>query len=283
MASKVADQFTNRQLGLLGLNEPPFRTSADPRFLYLTDQYKGALSRLQDSISWREGLSVIEGPIGTGKTTLARRLFELCNQEDELEPVYIHTARYSSPIDALRDIADTFRQAPRRSYTAQIRGFEEFLISLREQDKNPVLIIDDAQMMSPDSLQPIQDLLNFDLSSKLIQIILFGQPEIHENFARVPSLLDRVVFWHKLGAFTYSDMVRMLQFRLAVAGRREPLFTDQAMQLLFNFSKGIPRPLIIVCNETLRVMIRTNRFEASESEIQEAIDIYNQRPRSENE
>ena len=278
-----ATKFTNRELGLLGLNEHPFRISADPRFLYLADQYRGALLRLQDSIAWREGLSVIEGPIGSGKTTLARRLFELCNQEENVRPVYIHTARYNTPLDAMRDFADTFRQPPRRSYTSQIRQFEEFLLSLREQNINPVLIIDDAQMMGHESLQPIQDLLNFDLSSKLIQIILFGQQEIHGNFARIPSLLDRVILWHKLGPFTYTDMVRMIQFRLAVAGRREPLFTDQGMELLFNFSKGIPRPLIIVCNETLRVLIKSGRFEADKAEIQQAIDIYNQRPRSEND
>lgn len=283
MAVGTKSSFTSRQLGLLGFNEHPFRISADPRFLYLTEQHKAAISRLEDLIAWREGLSVIEGPIGTGKTTLARRLFELCLQDNSLEPVYIHTAAYNTPLIALRDIAAHFRLESRRAYTDQIRDFESHLVDFREQGKNPVLIIDDAQLMYPESLRPIQDFLNFDLASKLIQIILFGQQEIHTNFARNPSLLDRVVFWHKLGPLTYADMVRMIQFRLTVAGRRESLFTDRAMELLFEFSKGVPRPLVIVCNETLRVLVEAGRFEADEPEVHKAIEIYNQRPRSDHE
>jgi type II secretory pathway predicted ATPase ExeA len=73
----------------------------------------------------------------------------------------------------------------------------------------------------------------------------------------------------------------MIQFRLAVAGRAEPLFTDRAMQALFDFSKGIPRPLIVVCNETMHMLVETGRFEADEAEVMKAIEVYNQRPRSE--
>lgn len=273
-------RLTMRELGLLDLNEHPFHVSADPRFLYLTEQHKAALSRLENMIEWREGLSVIEGPIGAGKTTLARRLYELCMQNDTLEPVYIHTASYPTPAAALRDIVNHFRLDTSRAYLDKLRDFEKYLITLRKQDRNPVLIIDDAQLMSANSLQPIQDFLNFDVTSKLIQIILFGQQEIHRNFSRNPALLDRVVFWHRLGPLTYAETVRMIQFRLTVAGRFKPLFSDRAIELLYEATKGVPRPLMIICNETLHTLAETGRFEADESEVRQAIEVYNQRLRS---
>ena len=273
-------RLTMRELGLLDLNEHPFHVSADPRFLYLTEQHKAALSRLENMIEWREGLSVLEGPIGAGKTTLARRLYELCMQNDSLEPVYIHTASYPTPAAALRDIVNHFRLDSSRAYLDKLRDFEKYLISLRKQDRNPVLIIDDAQLMSANSLQPIQDFLNFDVTSKLIQIILFGQQEIHRNFSRNPALLDRVVFWHRLGPLTYAETVRMIQFRLTVAGRFKPLFSDRAIELLYEATKGVPRPLMIICNETLHIIAEAGRFEADEAEVRQAIDIYNQRLRS---
>lgn len=276
-------RLTIRELGLLDLNEHPFHVSADPRFLYLTEQHKAALARLENMIEWREGLSVIEGPIGAGKTTLARRLYELCMQNELLEPVYIHTASYPTPPAALRDIVNHFRLDTSRAYLDKLRDFEGYLISLRKQGRNPVLIIDDAQLMAANSLQPIQDFLNFDISSKLIQVILFGQQEIHRNFSKHPALLDRVVFWHRLGPLTYAETLRMIQFRLTVAGRFKPLFSDRAIELLYESTKGVPRPLMIICNETLHILAETGRFEADESEVQQAIDIYNQRLRSDDE
>ena len=281
-ASETITRLTMRELGLLDLNEQPFNISADPRFLYLTEQHKAALSRLESGIEWREGLSVIEGPIGAGKTTMARRLFELCMQQtDTLEPVYIHTASYSTPMMALRDIVTHYRLEARRAYLDKIRDFEKYLISLRKEGKNPVLIIDDAQLMAAGSLQPIQDFLNFDVSAKLIQIIMFGQQEIHKNFSKNPALLDRVVFWHKLGPLTYAETVRMIQFRLTVAGRFKPLFTDRAIEMLYAASKGVPRPLMIICNETLHIIVEKGRVDADETDIHQAIEIYNQRSRSE--
>jgi general secretion pathway protein A len=169
------EEFTNRELELLHLKELPFRISADSRFLYLTEGHQWALSRLEKLIRFREGLSVVEGPIGTGKTSMARRLLELCLQKVNLEPIYIHTPRYPTQLAALHAFSEAFRNKIRKTYADQLKDFERSLIRLREEKKNPVLIIDDAQYMGPESLQPIQDFLNFDISSKMIQCVLFGQ------------------------------------------------------------------------------------------------------------
>ena len=272
------EEFTARELRLLHLRELPFRISADSRFLYLTEGHQWAISRLEKLIRFREGLSVVEGPIGTGKTSLARRLMELCLQNESLEPIYIHTPRYPTQLAALHAFSEAFRIKIRKTYADQLKDFERALIKLRQDKKNPVLVVDDAQYMGPESLQPIQDFLNFDISSKMIQCILFGQQEIHGNFARNPALLDRVVFWHKLAPLSYSEMVRMIQFRLQVAGREKPIFNDNALQALYSFSQGVPRPLIIVCNETLHLLVEAERDHADVRDVNKAIEIYKARP-----
>jgi general secretion pathway protein A len=271
------NEFTRSQLDILGLNEHPFRISADPRFLYLTESHKWILEHLDKSIAWREGLSVIEGPIGLGKTILARRLYELGMQKPNTELVYIHTASYKSNLGALRDIAANFRLRPRQSKADQLKDFENYLITKRKEGVNPVVIIDDAQLINADGLSAFQDMLNFDLTSKLIQIVLFGQSEIHGTFAKIQSLLDRVVFWHKLPPLTNKEMLNMISFRVAVAGRDRPMFTDRGVQALLDFSTGVPRPLIIVCNEAMKIIMDEGRTEADAQDVLQAIEIYNQR------
>ena len=270
-------KFTTQELVALDLNEEPFSVSADPRFLYLTEQHKAHLSRLQDNIMKRLGLCVIEGPIGAGKTTLARRLYELCTQDDALEPVYIHTAIYSTRMMALRDIVTHFCPDSGRSYLDKICNFEQYLIDLLKQNKNPVLIIDDAQLMAPDSLQTIQALLNFDISSKLIQIILFGQQEIHKSFSKNPALLNRAIFWRKLDPLTFAETVQMIHFRLTVAGRFNPLFTEEAIGAIYEASKGVPRTLMVICHETLHIMVTKGHTEAQGTDVRQAVEIYNER------
>jgi len=271
-------RLTRDQLSRMGFKEHPFRSSADPRFLFLSSLHEDVLARLQGLVEWREGLGVIEGPIGTGKTSVARRLYELTTQDEQYRPVYIHTATYNTQLDAARDIARHFGLDSRRAYTDQLRDLEGLLVALRQEEVTPVVIIDDAQLMSSDSLETIQNILNFDLREKLMQIVLFGQLEVHLNFAKQPALLDRVAYWTKLGALPFNDMVGLLNFRLNVAGRAEPLFTDAALTALFEFSSGVPRPLIIVCNEVLRTLATSGRDEADEADITAAIEIYNQRP-----
>ena len=276
------NKLTTRQLGLLGFKEHPFRSSADPRFLYLSRDHQYVLSRLEDLINWREGLAAVEGGIGTGKTSLARRLYELTLQDDEnAVPYYINTAAFTTPYDAAHGIARAFGVPGRRSYTDQLDSLEKFLLELRGQDRTAVLILDDAQFMAPVALDAIQNMLNFDLNEKLIQIILFGQQEIRNNFAQKPAVNERVIHWQTLPPLPYDEMIAMISWRMTVAGRSEPMFTDEALNLLYDFSGGVPRPLVVVCGTVLRILASERKTEAGRNEVVEAIQHFKQRPESE--
>lgn len=271
-------RLTYRELSRLGLREHPFHPSADPRFLYLSPNHLNLLARLQDVIEWREGLAVVEGHMGTGKTSLARRLYELTVQDDRTRPVYIHTAAFKNPMEAARDISAAYGIKGRRSYVDQLRDFEGLLVQMKADGKTAVVILDDAQFMEPDSLDTIQNMLNFDLSERLIQIILFGQQEIKNLFVQKPAVHDRVVHWQSLGPLPFTEMVGLISFRLTVAGRPEPMFTDGALARLYEFSQGIPRPLVIICGNALRLLVETKAQIADLEEVNEAIRIYEQRP-----
>lgn len=278
MARKNYTGLTQRELNRLGFKEPPFHPSADPRFLYLSPNHLNLLNRLQELIEWKEGLAVVEGHMGTGKTSLARRLFQIIREEDDIEPVYVHTAAFRTPLDAARDIAAAYRLPARRSYIDQLRDFEKYLVELRKVGKTAVVILDDAQFMQPNSLETIQNFLNFDFSSKLIQIIVFGQQEIKSLFVQKPAVHDRVVHWQSLGALPYTEMIGLINFRATVAGRPEPLFTDGALQSLWVATQGIPRPLVLICANAVRLLADTRSQVADEDIVDQAIEIYRQRP-----
>lgn len=269
--------LTAEKLQRLEFREHPFQISADPRFLYLSKQHIAVLDRVQDVINWREGLAVVEGPVGVGKTTVARRLHELFAFEPGYQTVFIHTAEYSTPVEATRDIAGAFGRAPRRAYLDQLRDFERFLVERRASNENAVVIIDDAQKMKAASLDALQNFFNFDVRVKLVQIILFAQPEIHARFASNEAVLSRIASWQKLSPLPPDDALAMIQFRCQVAGRSEPLFSDGAFLRLYEFTAGVPRPMMIIGSDILRILLRRGKSEADTREVDEAIASYEQR------
>jgi general secretion pathway protein A len=269
--------FTTEKLLRCGFREHPFLPSADPRFLYLSKQHLAALDRIQDVINWREGLAVVEGPVGVGKTSIARRLHNIYDFQDGYRTVYIHTATYSTATEAARDIAGAFSLKVRRAQLDQLRDFENFLVDMRERNVNAVVIIDDAQKMSSSSLDTILNMLNFDVNAKLIQAILFGQPELHGIFADNQAVLSRVASWQKLSPLPIDDTSAMVEFRCQVAGRSDPLYTDSALFRLYEFSQGLPRTVIMISNEVLRILIEQSKLIADRREVEIATEIYRQR------
>jgi general secretion pathway protein A len=269
--------FSAEALSRLGFREHPFLPSADPRFLYLSKQHLAVLDRVQDVINWREGLSVVEGLIGVGKTSIARRLHQIFEFEPGYKTVFIHTATYSTPTQAVRDIGYAFGRKTKRAYVDQLRDFEHYLIALKEREENAVLIIDDAQRMSTTSLDTIQDFMNFDVREKMIQIILFAQPEIHGTFAENQAVLSRVASWQKLSPLPVDDANSLIQFRCQVAGRERPLYTDSAMLRIYEETEGVPRPMILISAEILRILIENDKSVADVPEVENALSVYQQR------
>jgi general secretion pathway protein A len=138
-----------------GLNEHPFMTSPDPRFLYFSSQVKEALAKCEFMARDRIGPIYMYGPIGSGKTSLVRRLQEKLSQDKRYNIKLLISPNLKSSNAFLRLILETFDVKTERSYTASLANFEKFLIAQYQQQKIPVLLIDEAQYMNRDGLKLI--------------------------------------------------------------------------------------------------------------------------------
>ncbi len=263
----------------LGFKEHPFLVSADPRFLFLSSQHQVVLEAIQRVIVTRQGLAVVEGGVGVGKTTLARRLYDMLRGDEKLfQPLYIHTAAYKSTWEAMSDIATRLGVARQRSEKALARAFERWLIFKRSEGQMPVIIIDDAQHLGWHSLNAFQYIYNFDVHDKLAQVIMFGQSEIRELIAQNNGLLSRVVSWQTILPLPPGETLAMINFRCAVAGRAEPLLEESAFYRLYEYSSGLPRTIVIICSDLLSLMERAGKTIADEAIMNEAIQSHKQRP-----
>jgi general secretion pathway protein A len=276
-AKSNKSDLSREKLNALGFHEHPFLTSANLRFLYLSKQHSSVIDRVEDVINYREGLAVIEGQIGVGKTTIARQIYEMHIVDEEFKIVYIHTAAYSTDKEAASDIAVAFHLPVNRALIKQLRNFEIYLMEIRKNEQNAVVIIDDAQKMSAKSLDAIQNFLNFDVRTKLIQVILFGQPEIHKPFSLNEAVADRVSTWQRLTPLPIDETMNMIQFRMSVAGRQDSMLTDGALLKLYDFTHGVPRTIVMVCNEILHVLASQDKRIADTSEVEEAIQRFDTR------
>ena len=151
----------------------------------------------------------------------------------------------------MRLILETFDVKTERSYTASLANFEKFLVKQYQENKIPVLLIDEAQYMNRDGLKLIHYLLNFETNkTKLLQIVLVGQEELGTKIIQYKELASRM-FPIAMNAMSLDDLKDMINFRLNVAGYRGELFEDgdEAYKMLYTYTKGLPRDAIKVCFE----------------------------------
>ncbi len=254
-----------------GFNEHPFMSSPDPRFLYFSSQVKEALAKCEFMARDRIGPIYMYGPIGSGKTSLVRRLQEKLSQDDRYNVKLLISPNLKSSNAFLRLILETFDVKTERSYTASLQNFEKFLIQHYQEGKIPVLLIDEAQYMTRDTLKLIHYLLNFETNKiKLLQIVLVGQEELGTKIIQYRELASRM-FPIAMNAMSPDDLRDMITFRLTVAGHNDDLFaeSEEAYKTLYTYTKGLPRDAIKVCFELLIDLAAQRKTQATAKQIEE--------------
>lgn len=240
-------------LSSLGLTEAPFSLSPDPRYFYMSAQHRTTLSKTTYVIEQRQGLAVVFGDVGLGKTSVARRLYQIHQDRDDCRVAYIPTPRYKSAFQFLRGVCTEFGiETKGYGEAASLGALQAFLLEVLKLDHYVVLIVDEAQLLVGPQFELLRQLLNFELADrKLLQIVLLGQNQLRNKLRLKRALESRLATRATLDPFDLPDTRAMIEFRLLVAGRRQPLFTDAALRRVFAYSGGIPRE---ICRLGLNLM-----------------------------
>lgn len=237
-----------------GLKEHPFSNVVDSRFYYNGRQHNDALMKLRYAIDTRKGLAVVIGGIGTGKTTLARRLLEELD-EDSYEAallVVVHTTvssewlfkKFASQL-GVKDLKENKVELLTQIYKR--------LYEIRDEGKNAIVMIDEVQMLnSKEIMEEFRGLLNMEThEGKMLNFIFFGLPDLEDVISLDEPLKQRVAIKIRLKAFSEKDTRDYINHRLNVAGCNKEIFSEDAIRLIYQYTNGIPRRINTVCDNAL--------------------------------
>jgi len=237
-----------------GFSEKPFQLSPDPRFFFATSHHQRALSYLQYGLDQGEGFIVITGPIGTGKTTIARNLLSSIGDENIVAAQLVTTKL--SPDELLELIAAEFKIPLKNNSKAEVlRSIETFLIQLHKQGKRALLLVDEAQNLPSETIEELRMLSNFQLDDKpLIQSFLLGQEEL-KDIIQAPNMeqfRQRIIASAHLKPLSVEEVKSYINHRLQQAGcEKESLFSDDSFELIHKKTLGVPRKINIFVDRLL--------------------------------
>ena len=257
------------------LRELPFSITPDTTYYYSCEAAQAGLNTALVAIASGEGFIKITGEVGTGKTLLARKLLGMLGG-DEWHAAYIPNPKIGprTLLDALAEELGTGLGAEADEHHLY-RALNGRLIKLAAEGRRALLLIDEAQAMPVQTLETVRLLGNLETEKrKLLQVVLFGQPELDEKLAQpgIRQLRQRITFEHCLDAMTLDEVAGYLDHRLRIAGLAgDTLFTDRAVDLIHQASGGVPRLINVLAHKAMLLAWGRGALAVDRAEVRGAI------------
>jgi len=241
-------------LDFFGIDKNPFSNTPDPEFLFMSPRHKEALAHLIYGVEGNSGFVLLTGEVGTGKTTLCRYLAD--NVPDNVELALCINPRLTE-VELLASICDDMGiENPGSRYSAKelTDSINRHLLDVHAKGGRAVLVIDEAQNLGFNRLEQVRLLTNLETAdTKLLQIILIGQPELRDmvDQPELRQLSQRITARYHLEPMTPSEVREYIAHRLAVAGLPNGIFASSAMSVINEHTRGIPRLINSICERSL--------------------------------
>lgn len=237
-----------------GFDREPFSNAPDSRFYFNSEQHQQALIRLMYAVDSNKGLAVLIGGIGTGKTTLARRMLDNLT-DDKYESsllVMVHSGITAEWI-LTRIAMQLGVEDPGPDRLSILKQLYQRLVEIERSGRRAVVLIDEAQMLQTRELmEEFRGLLNLEIpGKKLLNIVFFGLPEVEECLHLDEPLEQRVAVKYRLHSLTLETTQAYMRHRLQIAGGRRPLFDNEAIVAVHQLSGGVPRLINTICDNCL--------------------------------
>jgi general secretion pathway protein A len=238
-----------------GLSEKPFAITPDPRYLFLSERHAEALAHLLYGITEAGGFIQLTGEVGTGKTTIVRSLLERMPGHAD---VAVILNPQLSPTQFVLSICEELGLFVRDEDAGSLKDLVDLLnrrlLDAHAKGRRVVVIVDEAQNLTPETLEQVRLLTNLETrSQKLLQIILIGQPELREVLSRVElrQLAQRITARYHLAPLSRDETIAYVNHRMRVAGCTLEVFTKAALREVHRLSGGIPRIINVICDRAL--------------------------------
>lgn len=261
-------------LNFYRLTEKPFNATPDPKFLYMSPGHREALAQLLYGTQERKGFIALTGKVGTGKTTLLHALCQRLNGQSAVSFVVNSALPFDQFLEYV--LEDLGISKPGQSPAQRLIAFNNFLIEQERTGQTTVLIIDEAQNLDISTLEQIRLLSNFETAtSKLLQILLVGQPELKNklNLPELHQLKQRLGLRCQIPPLTLKETRVYIRTRLRIAGGQDlGLFTEQAVDRVWAYAGGIPRLINTVCDHCLLFGFADSKRRIDRDVVEQAIN-----------